>query len=93
MDNVFDCVCQLPGNHREIGCFFKYVIFLMKRFVSYMSIFKSHENNAETEMIKNQVWMQIATEYDNYYTGKKCLYKNLVRISLVSNLNRFLCIM
>lgn len=71
MDAIFECVCHLPTNHREIGCFFKYVIFLLKRFVSFMAILKSRENDASSEMLKHQVWHSIAAEFDQYYTGEK----------------------
>lgn len=71
MDAIFKCVCHLPTNHREIGCFFKYVIFLLKRFVSYMEMFQSRGNDAQTELLKNQMWMQISAEYDEYFTGEK----------------------
>lgn len=71
MDDIFNCICHLDSNHREIGCFFKYVVFLLKRFVSYLSILESNDKEIQTEMLKNEVWMQIAAEYDGYYTGER----------------------
>lgn len=68
MDDALDCICHLAGNHSEIGCFFKFVTFLLKRFVSYAQYLKP---NPEDVLLKDDIWWQITSEYDGYYTGKK----------------------
>lgn len=70
MENHVECICQLDENHHEIGCFFKYVIFLLKRFVSSLDLLAMNPKDVQMEMLKNDIWIQIATQYDGYYTGK-----------------------
>lgn len=65
-----ECLCQLDENHHEIGCFFKYVIFLLKRFVSSRDQLTMDPKDVHKEIFKNDIWMQIATQYDGYFTGK-----------------------
>lgn len=70
MENCVECLCQSDENHHEIGCFFKYVIFLLKRFVSSSDLLGMDPKDANKEFLKNDIWIQIATQYDGYYTGK-----------------------
>lgn len=76
MDDAIGCICHLAGNHSEIGCFFKYVIFLLKRFVSFAQHLKP---NPQDVLLKDNIWWEISTEYDGYYTGKmKCMENHIV---------------
>lgn len=70
MANQIECLCQLDENHHEIGCFFKYVVFLLKRFVSSLNLLTMDPKDEHKDILKNDIWIQIATQYDGYFTGK-----------------------
>lgn len=70
MENHAECFCRSDENHREIGCFFKYAIFLLKRFVSSLDLLAMDPKDARNDVLKNDIWIRIATQYDGYYTGK-----------------------
>lgn len=74
MESHAECMCRFDENHQEIGCFFKYVIFLLKRFVSSLDLLVTHPKDAQKEMLKNDIWIQIATQYDGYFTGTIIVY-------------------
>lgn len=83
MANQIECLCQLDGNHHEIGCFFKYVIFLLKRFVSSLNLLALDPKDVHKEILKNDIWIQIATQYDGYFTGKilRCYVHSIERMN------------
>lgn len=69
MENHVECFCQSDENHREIGCFFKYVIFLLKQFVSSSELLQMDPQDGG-EILKTDIWIQIVTQYDGYFTGE-----------------------
>lgn len=94
MANQVECLCHLDENHHEIGCFFKYVIFLLKRFVSSRDHLTIDPKDAQKEIFKNDIWMQIATQYDSYFTGKISPLIHLMNDSIQCTQNKqfLLCI-
>lgn len=71
MENRIECLCTSDKYHHEIGCFFKYAIFLLKQFVSSLDILTMDPNDGRNEVLKNSIWIQIAGQYDGYFTGKR----------------------
>lgn len=87
MESHVKCYCQSDENHREISCFFKYVVFLLKRFVSSLNLLQMDRKDARNEILKNHIWMQIAAQYDDYFTGKilvgRCINIQLWMLRLI----------
>lgn len=90
MENRDECLCHADENHQEIGCFFKYVIFLLKRFVSSLDLLGMDPKDAHKEFLKNDIWIQIATQYDGYYTGKINAGAQMIRFYRIRRNNKFL---